>query len=150
MPVYIAVFVIYFGFIVVTSLLSAKKVESMTDFTTAGHKMGLFLGVGTSLATWLSVASVMGVPGNLYSRGLAAVIGWIAGWFLSTALMPLIAYKSACLNFRPVPSPNSCGCDMSRSNPPAPSSCLLPSSCSSGILSSLIYRYRALVSFFPL
>ena len=93
MTVYVIVFILYFLFMIVTALASAKQVESMTDFTTGGHKMGLVLGVGTSLATWLSVASVMGVPGNLYSRGVAAVIGWVAGWFLATALMPLIAYK---------------------------------------------------------
>ena len=55
--------------------------------------MGLFLGVGTSLATWLSVASIMGVPGNLYKTGFAAITGWVTGWFLATALMPIIAYK---------------------------------------------------------
>ena len=50
--------------------------------------MGLLLGVGTSMATWLSVASVMGVPGNIYSRGVCAVFGWVGGWFLATGLMP--------------------------------------------------------------
>lgn len=35
----------------------------------------------------------MGVPGNIYSRGVAAVFGWIAGWFLGTAIMPLIAHR---------------------------------------------------------
>ena len=69
MTLYIVVFIVYFLFIVVTSLKSAKTVETMTDFTTGGSSMGLVLGVGTSIATWLSVASVMGVPGNLYSRG---------------------------------------------------------------------------------
>lgn len=93
MNLYIIVFVIYFAFIIFTSLKSAKKVESMSDFTTGGNKMGLLLGVGTSMATWLSVASVMGVPGNIYSRGVSAVFGWVAGWFLATALMPLVAYK---------------------------------------------------------
>lgn len=93
MSIYIVVFVIYFLFIIVTSLKSSKKVESMSDFTTGGNKMGLLLGVGTSMATWLSVASVMGVPGNIYSRGVAAVFGWVGGWFLATALMPLVAYK---------------------------------------------------------
>lgn len=76
--IYIGVFVVYFGFIIITSLMSAKKVETMSDFTTGGNKMGLLLGVGTSMATWLSVASVMGVPGNIYSRGVCAVFGWVA------------------------------------------------------------------------
>ena len=93
MSIYIIVFILYFGFIILTSLMSAKKVESMSDFTTGGNKMGLLLGVGTTMATWLSVASVMGVPGNIYSRGVSAVFGWVAGWFLATALMPLVAYK---------------------------------------------------------
>lgn len=93
MNIYIIVFIVYFGFIIVTALKSARKVESMSDFTTGGNKMGLFLGVGTSMATWLSVASVLGVPGLIYSRGVCAIFGWVAGWFLATALMPLVAYK---------------------------------------------------------
>ena len=91
--IYIGIFVVYFLFIIITSLRSSKKVETMSDFTTGGNKMGLLLGVGTSMATWLSVASVMGVPGNIYSRGVCAVFGWVAGWFLATGLMPLVAYK---------------------------------------------------------
>ena len=91
--IYLVVFVIYFGFIIITSIQSSKKVETMSDFTTGGNKMGLLLGVGTSMATWLSVASVMGVPGNIYSRGVCAVFGWVGGWFLATGLMPLVAYK---------------------------------------------------------
>ncbi len=90
---YAVVFVLYFGFLIISSLKSLKQVESLSDFTTGGHRMGLFLGVGTSLATWLSVASIMGVPGNLYNTGFATITGWITGWFLATALMPILAYK---------------------------------------------------------
>lgn len=93
MNIYLIVFLIYFGIIIVTSLIGSKKVESMEDFAVGGNKMGLILGIGTSMATWLSVASVMGVPGNIYSRGISAITGWIAGWFLATALMPAVAYK---------------------------------------------------------
>ncbi len=67
--------------------------ESLSDFTTGGHRMGLLLGVGTSVATWVSVASVMGVPGYLYRTGVAAIIGWVAGWFLATAVMPILAQR---------------------------------------------------------
>lgn len=90
---YIVVFAFYLLFIVWTSLKSLRNVESMSDFTTGGHRMGLMIGVGTSVATWVSVASVMGVPGYLYSSGVAAIIGWVAGWFFGTALIPLVAYK---------------------------------------------------------
>ena len=93
MNIYLIVFIVYFAIIIATSVIGSKKVESMGDFTTGGNKMGLLLGVGTSMATWLSVASVMGVPGNLYSRGISAITGWIAGWFLATAMMPMVAYK---------------------------------------------------------
>ncbi|KHF39372.1 sodium:solute symporter family protein [Halalkalibacter okhensis] len=90
---YIGVFVFYMLFLFWSCIQSLKKVESMSDFTTGGHRMGLMIGIGTSVATWVSVASVMGVPGYLYSSGVAAIIGWVAGWFFGTALIPLVAYK---------------------------------------------------------
>jgi sodium/pantothenate symporter len=93
MNIYLIVFIIYFAIMIISSIAGAKKVETMGDFTSGGGNMGLILGIGTSVATWLSVASVMGVPGNIYSRGVAAVFGWIAGWFLGTAIMPLIAHR---------------------------------------------------------
>lgn len=93
MNIYLIIFIVYFGIIIATSIAGSKKVESMEDFAVGGNKMGLLLGVGTSMATWLSVASVMGVPGNIYSRGVCAITGWIAGWFFATAVMPMVAYK---------------------------------------------------------
>lgn len=90
---YIIIFSIYAIFIIWTCLSSLKKVESFSDFTTGGHRMGLVIGVGTTVATWVSVASVMGIPGYLYSSGVSAIIGWVAGWFFGTALIPIVAYK---------------------------------------------------------
>ena len=43
--IYLVVFVIYFGFIIITSIQSSKKVETMSDFTSGGNKMGLILGI---------------------------------------------------------------------------------------------------------
>ena len=90
---YIIVFGLYVVFLAWTSWKSSQQVESLSDFTTGGHRMGLLLGIGTSVATWVSVASVMGVPGFLYRTGIAAIIGWVAGWFLATAIMPILAYQ---------------------------------------------------------
>ncbi|PPA69073.1 sodium:solute symporter family protein [Jeotgalibacillus proteolyticus] len=91
--IYLVILGLYAAFIVWTSIKSLKQAESMSDFTTGGHRMGLLLGIGTTTATWVSVASVMGVPGYLYSNGVSAIIGWVAGWFLATSLIPLVAYK---------------------------------------------------------
>ena len=91
--IYTVIFAIYIAFLVWGVISSLRQVESFSDFTTGGHRMGLILGVGTSVATWVSVASIMGVPGFLYRTGAAAIIGWIAGWFFCTAMFPLIAYK---------------------------------------------------------
>lgn len=93
MNVYLIIFILYFLVIIATSIAGAKKVESMEDFAVGGNKMGLWLGVGTSVATWLSVASVMGVPGNIYSRGVCAIFGWIVGWLFSNVMHIAIAYK---------------------------------------------------------
>ena len=64
MNIYLIVFIVYFGIIIATSIMGSKKVESMEDFAVGGNKMRLIRGVGTSKATWLSVAGGMGVPGN--------------------------------------------------------------------------------------
>ncbi|WP_051231624.1 sodium:solute symporter family protein [Stutzerimonas azotifigens] len=90
---YFVVFGAYLLFLAWTCIASIRQVESLSDFTTGGHRMGLLLGVGTSVATWVSVASVMGVPGYLYRTGVAAIIGWVAGWFLATAVMPILAQR---------------------------------------------------------
>lgn len=90
---YFWIFVIYLGLLIFVNVKSLKQVSTLSDFTTGGHRMGLLIGIGTSLATWVSVASVLGVPGFLYQTGFAAVTGWVAGWFLGTGLLPLIAYK---------------------------------------------------------
>ncbi|OLS37285.1 sodium:solute symporter [Bacillus sp. MRMR6] len=90
---YVIVLIFYLLFIVWSSLKSLKNTESISDFTTGGHRMGLLIGIGTTTATWVSVASVLGVPGYLYSSGVAAIIGWVAGWCLGGALIPLVAYK---------------------------------------------------------
>lgn len=93
MNIYLLIFGIYFAIMIATSLSSRKAVENMSDFAVGGNKMGLILSIGTFVATWLSVASVMGVPGNIYSRGVCAITGWIAGWFMATAIQPPLAYK---------------------------------------------------------
>ncbi len=90
---YTAIFALYLGFLIWGVLKSIRQVETFSDFTTGGHRMGLLLGVGTSVATWVSVASVMGVPGYLYRTGAAAIVGWVAGWFLCTALFPILTWK---------------------------------------------------------
>ncbi|MCM3694636.1 sodium:solute symporter family protein [Neobacillus niacini] len=90
---YIIVLAFYLLFTIWSSVKSLKNTESISDFTTGGHRMGLLLGIGTTTATWVSVASVLGVPGYLYSSGVAAIIGWVAGWCLGGALIPLVAYK---------------------------------------------------------
>lgn len=90
---YLWIFVIYLGVLIIVNVKSLKQASTLSDFTTGGHRMGIIIGVGTSLATWVSVASVLGVPGFIYKTGFAAIIGWVAGWFLGTGLLPLIAYK---------------------------------------------------------
>ncbi|GGJ95739.1 sodium/panthothenate symporter [Lentibacillus kapialis] len=90
---YITVFCFYIFFLVWANLKSLKVAESIDDYTIGGHKIGLLLSIGTTTATWISVASVIGVPGYLYSSGVAAIIGWVAGWCFGGALLPIVAYK---------------------------------------------------------
>src|SRR5699024_10679405 len=90
---YIVVFCFYVIFLVWANIKSLKIAESIDDYAIGGHKMGLLLSIGTTTATWISVASVVGVPGYLYSSGVSAIIGWVAGWCFGGALIPIVAYK---------------------------------------------------------
>ena len=90
---YIGAMALYAVFLIWTNVKSLKMAESASDFTTGGHRMGLFLGTGTTVATWVSVASVLGIPAFLYSDGVGAIIGWMAGWIFGGALIPIVGYK---------------------------------------------------------
>ncbi|WP_099361055.1 sodium:solute symporter family protein [Fredinandcohnia onubensis] len=90
---YIAVFAFYIVFLIWANLKSLKAAESIDDFAIGGHRLGLLMSIGTTTATWVSVASVIGIPGYLYSTGVATIIGWVAGWAFGGALLPLVAYK---------------------------------------------------------
>ncbi len=90
---YIVVFAFYIAFLIWANFKSLKAAESIDDFAIGGHRMGLLMSIGTTTATWVSVASVIGIPGYLYSTGVATIIGWVAGWAFGGALLPLVAYK---------------------------------------------------------
>lgn len=90
---YIGAIALYAVFLMWSNVKSLKMAESASDFTTGGHRMGLLLGTGTTTATWVSVASVLGIPAFLYSDGAGAIIGWMAGWIFGGALIPIVAYK---------------------------------------------------------
>ncbi|MEK5440593.1 sodium:solute symporter family protein [Fredinandcohnia sp. FSL W7-1320] len=90
---YVAVFAFYIVFLIWANLKSLKAAESIDDFAIGGHRLGLLMSIGTTTATWVSVASVIGIPGYLYSTGVATIIGWVAGWAFGGALLPLVAYK---------------------------------------------------------
>ena len=47
---YIIVFGLYVVFLAWTSWKSSQQVESLSDFTTGGHRMGLLLGIGVNHA----------------------------------------------------------------------------------------------------
>ncbi len=70
-----------------------KKSSNIDDFTIGGWSMSLGVSIFYFTATWVSAASVLGVPGILYANGFAGITGWFAGWFFATAILPLIAYK---------------------------------------------------------
>lgn len=89
----LAVFAVYFLILLYFTKRGYKKTESLDDFTIGSWSMGLFVNIGFFTATWISAASVLGVPSLLYTYGFAAVTGWFSGWFFANALLPFIAYK---------------------------------------------------------
>lgn len=86
--------VVYFLLIVYSTHRGVKRgVATLDDFTIGGWSLGTVINVGFFTATWVSAASVLGVPSLLYGIGFAAVTGWFAGWFCTNALIPIVAYK---------------------------------------------------------
>ena len=75
----IGVFAVYFLILLYFTKRGYKKTESLDDFTIGSWSMGLFVNIGFFTATWISAASVLGVPSLLYTYGFAAVTGWFAG-----------------------------------------------------------------------
>lgn len=89
----IVITIIYFLLLYYFIRKGVQKSDSIDDFTVGGWSMGIVVNVGFFTATWVSAASVLGIPSLLYSLGFAAITGWFAGWFFANALLPIIAYK---------------------------------------------------------
>lgn len=89
----VVITILYFLLLFYFIRKGSQKSDSIDDFTVGGWSMGIVVNVGFFAATWVSAASVLGVPSLLYSMGFAAITGWFAGWFFANALLPLIAYK---------------------------------------------------------
>jgi sodium/pantothenate symporter len=86
--------VAYFLLIVYFTRRGVRKgVTSLDEFTIGGWGLGPVINVAFFTATWVSAASVLGVPGLLYGNGFATVTGWFGGWFFANALLPIIAFK---------------------------------------------------------
>jgi sodium/pantothenate symporter len=89
----VGISLVYFMLLLYFTKRGYKKSDSLDDFTVGGWSMGLFVNIGFFAATWISAASVLGVPSMLYGIGFAAVTGWFSGWFFANALLPILAYK---------------------------------------------------------
>ncbi|MBQ6361024.1 MAG: sodium:solute symporter family protein [Lachnospiraceae bacterium] len=91
---YVIAFLVYIGFMLFSVFSSSKNAESLSDFTTGGHRMGVLIGTGTTCATCIGAAYVLGFTGYTYQYGYATMIAFLAGPLLGMALLSILAYKA--------------------------------------------------------
>jgi SSS family solute:Na+ symporter len=89
----IAVFVIYFGLLVIIGPIGAKKMQKKDsgDFILAGRSVPLWLVIGGIVATLVNTATLLGYGGSGYQVGIAAYFSamgfmialmWMGYWFI--------------------------------------------------------------------
>ena len=81
MNVTIAGIVIYFGFLIVMGIISARKIKSASDFIVAGRAISFFVFVLLMMGSTASGGTTLGVP----------ALGFVGGWptFWEQFFLPL-------------------------------------------------------------
>ena len=83
--VLLAAFIIYSLFVLAVGVWGYRK-ESFSEYAVAGRSIGLFLGTGSFVATFLSAITVIGVSGYAsrfgWSAAAFACYGYALGWIL--------------------------------------------------------------------
>lgn len=83
-------YLLYFLFYSVVLLWFGKygfdRVKSSKDYFIGQGHMGVFLGVCTFCASWISATSMLSVTGNVYRFGLYPSVFGVLGWFVGALL----------------------------------------------------------------
>ena len=91
----------YLAFMVIVSfVLSRKKVKNSDDFAVAGRKLPMIILIGTLLATWCGGGGITGSAGLTYSNGplfgilifAGAPVGMVLLYFISGAVRKATTY----------------------------------------------------------
>ncbi|MGF9798571.1 sodium:solute symporter family protein [Brevibacillus agri] len=69
------------------------RVKSSKDYFIGHGKMGVFLGICTFCASWISATSMLSVMGNIYLFGLYPSVFGILGWFAGALLFVFLANR---------------------------------------------------------
>lgn len=104
-------YLLYFLFYSVVLLWIGKygfdRVKSSKDYFIGSGNMGVFLGVCTFCASWISATSMLSVTGNVYQFGLYpsvfGILGWFAGALLFIPLANQLTHQSLRRSLRTLP-----------------------------------------------
>ncbi|GAB7054198.1 MULTISPECIES: sodium:solute symporter [unclassified Paenibacillus] len=104
-------YLLYFLFYSIVLLWFGKygfdRVKSSKDYFIGHGNMGVFLGVCTFCASWISATSMLFITGSVYRFGLYpsvfGVLGWFAGALLFIPLTNRLAHQSLRKSLRTLP-----------------------------------------------
>ena len=80
MNIYLIVLFIYLGLLIAVSIYKSFGVKTQTDFMVAGRGLGLWLLVGTMVATWMGSGSIIAGAGLGYRKGFSALWMSVGAW----------------------------------------------------------------------
>ncbi len=90
---YLAFFLVYTIMILIFGKHGFDRSDHVKDFFLANRNLSLFAGVGTFNATWFSAASILGLPGLIYTQGYAVVWSTALAWILGGVFLLYLASK---------------------------------------------------------
>jgi solute:Na+ symporter, SSS family len=82
----------YLGGLVAYGAWHSRKISSQADFAVAGRRLGVFVLVGTMLATWIGTGSLIGNAEKTYRVGIAMTLVPI-GSVLGLAILSTVATR---------------------------------------------------------